>query len=88
MRGVYGAEALPRLVVMLREPSERLHSAFWEYSQYRTRHVGGSYAGSMMDGMRGGRVNAVTALCCDSLVPYPSPPTHPNTHALQLWRQP
>lgn len=37
MRGVYGSGALPKLVVMLREPSERLHSAFWQYGQYRNK---------------------------------------------------
>jgi hypothetical protein len=38
MRAAYGAAALPKLVVLLREPTERLHSAFWEYSQYRGRY--------------------------------------------------
>ena len=33
VRGVYGTK-LPRLVVVLREPSERLHSAWHEYHQY------------------------------------------------------
>ena len=36
MRAAYGPAA-PRLVVLLREPSERLHSAFWEYDQYKSR---------------------------------------------------
>lgn len=36
MKVVYG-HSLPRLVVLLREPSERIHSAFWEYFQYKSR---------------------------------------------------
>jgi len=41
MRAVYGTTDLPRLVVLLREPSERLHSAFYEYPQYRMRYGDG-----------------------------------------------
>ncbi|KAI8474367.1 MAG: P-loop containing nucleoside triphosphate hydrolase protein [Monoraphidium minutum] len=37
MRAAYG-DAPPRLVVLLREPSERLHSAFYEYPQYKDRY--------------------------------------------------
>lgn len=37
MRGVYGAASLPKLVIVLREPGERLHSAFWSHFQYKAR---------------------------------------------------
>ena len=38
MRAAYGAARLPKLVVVLREPSERLHSAFWAHAHYRARY--------------------------------------------------
>ncbi len=36
MRAVYGSERVPRLVALVRDPVERIHSAYWGYPHYQS----------------------------------------------------
>jgi hypothetical protein len=62
MRAAYKASP-PRLVVLLREPTERLHSAFYEYGQYRDRCPEGEEEGEGGSGRMGGRHSGTTGTC-------------------------
>ncbi|GAX82546.1 hypothetical protein CEUSTIGMA_g9972.t1 [Chlamydomonas eustigma] len=44
MAAAYGKERLPKIIVMLRNPTERLHCAYWQYAHYKGKY-GESAAG-------------------------------------------